>query len=234
MTPLVLQRPLHPLHPLRVLCLCALLAVGLWGVPAQAAGPTDQSTAPANVLDGEALLQALRKGGHVLYFRHGKTDLATKDTDRTRLDDCSTQRQLSAQGQQEMKDIGRAFVALGIPVGGVRSSPYCRALDSARLAFGKAQADDDLRHTVTADEATTRQRAQALERLLATPPAAGTNTVLAGHTGNLQEASGIWPSPEGVAVIFAPDGQGKARFVASVPPERWLQWQQAQGGKRRR
>jgi hypothetical protein len=53
-------------------------------------------------------------------------------------------------------------------------------------------------------------------------PQAGTNTVLAGHTGNLQEATGIWPSPEGVAIVFKPDGKG-ASYLATVGPGRWAE-----------
>src|SRR4030095_12218649 len=89
-------------------------------------------------------------------------------------------------------------------------------LDTARLAFGKVTAEPELSHTVTADAATTRRRAAALSKLLAAEPAPGTNTVLSGHTGNLQEATGIWPSPEGVAIVFKPDGKGASRYLATI------------------
>ena len=81
---------------------------------------------------------------------------------------------------------------------------------------------------MTASEALTRQRAAALSKLLAAVPLAGTNTVLAGHTGNLQEATGIWPSPEGVAIVFKPDGRGASPYVATVPPTRWAELARAQ------
>lgn len=195
-----------------------LAPTALLGAPAE-----DRSTSPPNTLGDTALVQALRQGGHVVYFRHGKTDLTTQDTDRTNLANCATQRKLSQQGRQEMAEIGKVFVQLGIPVATVRSSPYCRALDTARLAFGRVTPDADLTHTVTADETTSRRQAQALRRLLATVPEAGRNAVLAGHTGNLQEATGIWPSPEGVAIVFKPDGQGGFAYVATVRPEQWAE-----------
>lgn len=212
---------------LRATCLSALSGL------AAAAAPVDKSNSPPNVIDGQALVQALRGGGHVLYFRHGKTDMSTQDTDRSNLANCATQRQLSDAGRREMTAIGQSFTALGIPVGSVRSSAYCRAIDTARLAFGKVTVDADLNHTVTASEEAARRQAQALSRLLASEPAAGTNSVLAGHTGNLQEATGIWPSPEGVAIVFKPDGKGSYRYLATVPPERWAQWAQARSGKGR-
>jgi phosphohistidine phosphatase SixA len=181
----------------------------------------DKSNSPPNVIDGPELVQALRGGGHVLYFRHGKTDLSTRDSDRTSLDNCATQRMLSDEGHRQMTQIGQHFKRLRIPVGTVLASPYCRTLETARLAFGRVTSEPELSHTVTADTATTQRRAAALSKLLATEPAAGTNTVLSGHTGNLLEATTIWPSPEGVAIVFKPDGRGSTQYVATIDPTRW-------------
>lgn len=197
-------------------------AILLW--PACASPqPEDKSNSPPNVIDGAELVEALRAGGLVLYFRHGKTDLSTSDSDRTSLANCATQRILSPEGRRQMTDIGKQFQRLRIPVGTVLASPYCRTVDTAKLAFGKVTVEPELEHTVTATEALTRQRAAALSKLLAVVPAAGTNTVLSGHTGNLQEATGIWPSPEGVAIVFKPDGRGASRYLATVNPTRWAE-----------
>jgi len=184
----------------------------------------DKANGPPNVIDGAELVRALRHGGYVLYFRHGKTDLSTSDSDRTSLANCATQRILSAEGRQQMTDIGQQMRRLGIQVGTVLASPYCRTLDTAKLAWGRVSAEPELVHTVTADAATTQQRAAALSKLLATVPQAGTNSVLSGHTGNLLEATGIWPSPEGVAIVFKPDGRGASSYVATIPPTRWAAW----------
>jgi phosphohistidine phosphatase SixA len=202
----------------------AWMAAALMGSAGVFAQREDKSNSPPNVIDGPRLVQALQGGGHVVYFRHGKTDLSTRDADRASLDQCATQRVLSDEGRQQMTQIGQQFKRLRIPVGSVLASPYCRTLDTARLAFGKVTADPELSHTVTADAATTRQRAAALSKLLATEPAPGTNTVLSGHTGNLQEATGIWPSPEGVAIVFKPDGRGSSRYVATIDPTRWAEF----------
>jgi broad specificity phosphatase PhoE len=216
----------------RAICV-AWMSAALFG-PLALAQPEDKSNSPPNVIDGAELVQALRGGGYVLYFRHGTTDLSTRDSDRTSLDKCTTQRVLSDEGRRQMTGIGQQFQRLRIPVGIVLASPYCRTVETAKLAFGRVTVEPELAHTVTADALTTQRRAQALSTLLGTEPVGGTNTVLSGHTGNLQEATGVWPSPEGVAIVFKPDGRGASHYVATIPPARWAQWerQPARSNKR--
>src|SRR4249920_3867091 len=79
----------------------------------------DKSNSPPNVIDGAQLVEALRGGGYVLYLRHGKTDMSTRDSDRTSLANCATQRVLSDAGRRQMTDIGKQFQRLRIPVGTV-------------------------------------------------------------------------------------------------------------------
>ena len=61
---------------------------------------------------------------------------ARADPPQFRLEDCSTQRNLSAEGRRQAQAIGEQFRARQIPVEQVLSSRWCRALDTARLAFG--------------------------------------------------------------------------------------------------
>jgi len=68
--------------------------------------------------------------------------------------------------------------------------------------------------------------------LLATRPAAASNTVIVAHTANLREAAGIWPKPEGVAYVFRPLGNGNFEPVAKVLPEEWSQVAVAIGARR--
>ncbi len=55
------------------------------------------------------------------------------------LDDCSTQRNLSDAGRREARQIGLAFRARGVVVDRVLASPWCRCVETARLAFGSAE-----------------------------------------------------------------------------------------------
>ena len=88
----------------------------------------------------EALWDALRGGGHVLYVRHSLTEPGFGDPPGFKLEDCSTQRNLSEEGRAQARRLGRALAERKVPIGEVLSSPWCRCLETARLAFGRAKA----------------------------------------------------------------------------------------------
>ena len=170
-------------------------------------------------LTREALVAALQAGGYLIYIRHASTDHGQTDSRDVDVGNCTTQRNLSPKGREQAQEIGRAFKTLGIPIGDVFTSPYCRAKDTGRLAFGAVVISDDLRFTIRDDEAETCRRAAALRRMLSTPPAVGRNAIIVAHTSNLKEAAGVWPKPEGLAAIFRPLPGGRFTHVASVKPE---------------
>ncbi len=190
--------------------------------PTPAAVTTTAPTPPPGPLNGAALVEALRGGGYVIYFRHAATDPTPDDSNPVVLEDCTTQRNLSTAGQAQAREIGQAFQQLDIPVGQVLSSPFCRALDTVRLAFGKAEAEAVLENLETSANETEREtRINGLRRLLAAPPDPGTNTILAGHGFNINAAAQI-SIAEGEAAIFRPDGAGGFTLVATVP---WNEWE---------
>jgi phosphohistidine phosphatase SixA len=80
-----------------------------------------------------ALVDRLRAGGLAIVIWHGHTD-STQDAGPIDISDCSTQRNLSEQGRSESVAMGVAIQELGIPIGDVLSSVYCRAMDTGRLA----------------------------------------------------------------------------------------------------
>jgi len=168
-----------------------------------------------------SVLGELRKGGLVIYFRHGLTSQSGSSDEAADLTKCETQRNLSAEGREQVTQIGKAFKALGIPVGTVTTSPFCRCKDTATLAFGRFTVDGDLYFAIGTGAAETERFAQSLRRMLSTAPAAATNAVIVSHTANLREATGYWPKPEGVAYIFRPLPGGKFEAIAFALPEDW-------------
>lgn len=94
---------------------------------------------PLTQLPDAQVLQLLRGGGLTLFFRHASTDFSQKDQEPiTNYANCALQRNLNDKGRDEARLIGQSFRQLGIPVGDVIASPYCRTVQSAELAFGRA------------------------------------------------------------------------------------------------
>ena len=190
-----------------------LLAAAFWSFPAAAAGEDKLGKL-------QDVLADLKKGGLVVYFRHSITDTSQTDA-AADLARCETQRNLSEAGRAQATKIGQAFKALGIPVGEVLSSPFCRTKDTAQLAFGHFTVSDDLFFASNAPKDAVARMTASLRRMLSTRPADGANSIVVSHTSNLREAAGIWPKPEGVAIVFRPLGDGRFEALARIPPEDW-------------
>ena len=185
-----------------------------------------------NKLDNEALASALRDGGHVIYIRHAKTNKDWGDQVSPELDlsDCSTQRRLSDEGKADAKQIGEGIKAAGIPVGDVISSDYCRAYNTADLAFGTYTKNSNL-NFLPCVECTPKdyeEYAARVSPLLSAKPEAGKNTFLVGHDDPFQGVTmpvipenGIYPAPMGVAYVAKPLGDGKFDLVAKILPNQW-------------
>ena len=107
----------------------------------------------------------LRRGGVVVAFRHALAP-GTFDPPNFKLGDCSTQRNLSAEGREQARRMGAWFAAQGLRPENVRSSPWCRCMDTATLAFGAAQPWEALASLVGSVEATTAERLALLRTAL--------------------------------------------------------------------
>lgn len=174
--------------------------------------------------DGQSpqqVAKALQQGGYVVYLRHTNTDNSTKDQNHNDLSSCATQRLLSAEGKAEAKAIGEAIKRLGVKVGAVLSSPYCRAMDTAQIAFGKAEASPTLRYATPLTKEEKAAVNEELRHLLSTAPTGGTNTILVSHNSNLKDATGVWPKNPGVAHVFKPLGGGKFEEVGKIEANEW-------------
>jgi phosphohistidine phosphatase SixA len=180
---------------------------------------------------GERLVSALRRGGHVIYFRHTATDWAQDDEDPVDLSDCDTQRNLAPAGRRQARAIGAAIERLDIPIGPVLSSPFCRALDTARLAFGRARPEAGLENLENAEsDAEGERRTGRLRHLLAAAPRGRTNRVLTGHGYNIQAVREGTGTEEGDAEIFRPRRGNGFALVATVTPAEWQELARRFGG----
>lgn len=86
----------------------------------------------------DTIAARLAAGGVVIAFRHALAP-GTFDPPGFRLDDCSTQRNLNDEGRAQAQRIRAWFRERLLSPAAVRSSPWCRCVDTARLAFGRAE-----------------------------------------------------------------------------------------------
>lgn len=93
------------------------------------------SSLQADAGAGGDMLDVMRHGGMVLLIRHATTVPGTGDPPEFTLGDCATQRNLSERGKAEARALGVALREAGVPVAAVKSSRWCRGMDTATLAF---------------------------------------------------------------------------------------------------
>jgi phosphohistidine phosphatase SixA len=168
------------------------------------------------------LVEELQDGGYVVYLRHAATERSKEDAGVVDLDDCSSQRTLNGAGREQAREIGRGFRALGIPLGAVRSSEYCRTRETAELAFVRVEPEPDLTGFPNEGDPGYDERVRRTKELLALKPADGENTVLVGHIKNIEAAAGI-SIEEGELAVFEPRGGTGFRYRGRIPAEAWPQ-----------
>jgi phosphohistidine phosphatase SixA len=198
-----------------------MLLFGLPVAAAQEAGPG--STAPEAPPPTLSLVDQLRTGGFVIYFRHASTNFSQTDSDVLNLSNCAAQRNLTDQGRAEAAAIGEAIRALALPIGEILSSEYCRTRETATLAFGRVTPLRELSSIASLDAAERNRRLEALRQMLATAPEPGLNTVLVAHQFNLQDAMGVSLNTEGEAAIYQPAADGSTSLISRLLPRQWAE-----------
>lgn len=175
--------------------------------------------------DHAALATDLRRGGHVIVVRHGATHANQADLAPLNPEGPAAQRQLNDKGRDAAKAFGTALKAIGLPVGKTYTSRFNRAFETALLA-GLADAEKSTDFTETGMVASPNEnarRVEALRKLVATPPVAGTTVIVVTHKPNIMEAFGKdwFEVREGEATIFRPKEDGGIVVVARVLIEEW-------------
>lgn len=181
---------------------------------------THASTVTDKVLSTPELIETLQAGGHIIYMRHSITDRNQNDSDRQNLEDCSTQRNLSTEGIEQATQIGLKIQSIGIPIGKVLSSPYCRCKDTAKLVFGHYEIEPDLVFSMSKNKVETEALAKKLYNMMLNTENDSDNAVFVGHTSNLRDGLSIWPKPEGVVVIFKKINN-EIEYKGMIKPTDW-------------
>ncbi len=170
---------------------------------------------PASAAGEAAAGEALRGGGGaVALFRHA-TAPGAGDPPGMRLGDCSTQRNLDEAGRAQARRIGEAFRAEGVVVGAVLVSRWCRAAETAELAFpGLAEAEPAF-DSLFAEREEGRARTARARRVLLDWGGPGALVAIT-HQVNITALTGVAPS-SGEGVVLRRSG-GDLVVVGRMTP----------------
>ena len=183
------------------------------------------------------LVEKLRKGGYVIFFRHSTTDWSQRDISYMDFENRAGQRNLSDAGKAQATAIGKSFTSLGVPVDSVFVSPMWRCRDTAELAFGRYEIRKALFGKVPGggEAPPTENRAEyRSERItmLSTAPTPGKNRVLVGQQDPMIPIiPGLHRDElrEGDALLIQPMGSNKYKVVAHITPDDWARLAAASG-----
>ena len=147
----------------------------------------------------KALWSALRSGEAVALLRHAEAP-GGGDPTGFRLDDCGTQRNLSAAGRAQAVAIGELFRANGIAAALVYSSEWCRCLDTARLLrLGEVIPLEQL-NSLFGNRSAEPERSAALLSWLRRQRT-GTPIVLVSHQVNISALTGQFPGSGEMIIV---------------------------------
>jgi len=171
--------------------------------------------------DEEALWQRLREGGAIVLMRHAATEPGIGDPPGFVLARCATQRNLSAAGRRDARRVGAALRGHGVQPGAVWSSRWCRCLETARLAFARAEPEPGLDSMFNDDAPAAAAKRRALHARLAARRER-TPLVLVTHDVNIRALTGHALAPGEMVVTELRDGKlevlGRLAVPAADPP----------------
>jgi phosphohistidine phosphatase SixA len=150
---------------------------------------------------GEAeVWTALRAGGHVALMRHTDAPGGVGDPPGFRIDDCTTQRNLSAKGRADAARIGARLKSEGIAVERIVSSPWCRCMDTATLLqLGPVAAEPTFGNVVVLSDQ--RQSLTAGARAVIDQWTGSGILLVVTHGANIAALTGISPASGEIVVV---------------------------------
>jgi phosphohistidine phosphatase SixA len=170
-------------------------------------------TQPAAAQNSQDAWDALVKGGHVALIRHGNAPPGQGgDPPGFRIDDCATQRNLDDKGRAQAKALGEAFRNHGVHVDGIRSSPWCRCMETAHLmALGPVESS----WALVPATASNPDRLPALKEMVSSWRGPGT-LVLVTHGLTALPLIGFVPSQAETVVLKPTPGGGSGVHIVGV------------------
>ncbi|MEP0915737.1 histidine phosphatase family protein [Leptolyngbya sp. DQ-M1] len=152
----------------------------------------------------------------VILMRHALAP-GTGDPGNFRLDDCSTQRNLSQEGRNQAKQIGQVFRQRQVPVSRVLSSQWCRCLETAQLMnLGKVEPFPAL-DSFFRDRSTAPRQTEQLRQFMSKNKAAKQVVSMVTHQVNITAITGVVPD-QGEAIVVQLDEQNQFKSIGELDP----------------
>ena len=150
------------------------------------------SGAKAEDVPRDALWAAAKSGDLIVLMRHALAP-GTGDPDEFELGDCTTQRNLSAEGLEQARRIGDLFRTQGISRARVFTSQWCRCRDTAEaLALGPVT-ELPVLNSFFRDFSTEERQTRELTHWLSSQPRSGP-LILVTHQVNITALTGVFPA----------------------------------------
>ena len=169
------------------------------------------------VSHANGLWDALKSDNHLVLMRHALAP-GYSDPDNFDVNDCRTQRNLNAVGQQQAEDIGHLFRSNGINKAVVLSSQWCRCLGTANvLNLGKVSEAPFLNSffkNIDSEQFQTERTLQWIQKAPLVIP-----TILVTHQVNIAALTGLSPT-SGEIVFDRRSTDGRIEVIGNIQTEK--------------
>ena len=161
-------------------------------------------------------LQGSAPKGYVLLMRHSYAPGAG-DPDNFKLNDCSTQRNLSDVGRQDAKDAGEWLQRREIKIFRVETSRWCRAKETAQLlGLGKVRLNKNLDSLFEEADALNHPQTAAVRRQIQNHRNKTGLLVLVGHYVNIAALTGVGVA-SGEGILIKANALGEFKVFGATP-----------------
>ena len=161
-------------------------------------------------------LQGSAPKGYVLLMRHSYAP-GVGDPDNFKLNDCSTQRNLSDVGRQDAKDVGEWLQRREIKIFRVETSRWCRAKETAQLlGLGKVRLNKNLDSLFEEADALSHPQTAAVRKQIQNHRNKTGLLVLVGHYVNIAALTGVGVA-SGEGILIKANALGEFKVFGATP-----------------
>jgi phosphohistidine phosphatase SixA len=161
-------------------------------------------------------LQGTSPKGYVLLLRHSLAP-GVGDPENFKVNDCSTQRNLSEVGRQDAQDVGAWLARRQIKIARVESSRWCRAKETAQLLnLGKVRLNRNLDSLFQESDLPNHPQTIKVRKQIVDHRNKKGLMILVGHFVNIAALTNTGVD-SGEGVLVRADSKGVIRVVGTTP-----------------